>query len=211
MSIPHAPVGLSKPAKRRWRARAGEFDAAGKLSENVLDSLASWAKALDVLAVAIEEWRSAGSPRTASGSTGQEAEHPLLVRVERSRRLEAKLNQALERALRRQPQGNGLPLGSRLVENGGGRRTALIDGVLHMQTDDGRWVLTYHEDAASVGLLVRLLDPDGIPRFLMPMPLRRGEPPDDDEMFEWGADHGVPPDDMLSWRQRWLDYRASVG
>ena len=214
MSRPRAPRGLSAASRRRWKARTDQFAAVDRLTPAVLDALSSWALAVESLSDAQGRWEAAGSPGTAPGSMGQEGQHPLAVAVERARRLEAQLNMALERMIRRVPV-EAIPEGGELVHVGGARQHLLLDGRLHVLGQDGAWHLSLHEDGSAVGLYVREVDADGVPRFHMPPPLRKvpaggyPEMPTDDELEWYGERCGIELAALLEWRRVWLESHQS--
>ena len=218
LSRPHAPKSLSQAGKRRWRARVDQFAKVSKLNATVLDAVSSWAAAWDALQDATVAWEAAGRPETALGSMGQLSTHPALVRVERARTLEARLNASLERAVRRVPEVE-VPEGGMIVNAGLGPPRLLLDGRLHTRSAiSGEWVLSRDEVFWEDGHGIRVVDPNsGIPTFYPPPPLRyTGELGDrtyetpEDWQLEWYAEEkALPLEAVLEWRDRWLAGREA--
>ena len=214
MSRPRAPRGLSAASRRRWKARTDQFAAVDRLTPAVLDALSSWALAVESLSDAQGRWEAAGSPGTAPGSMGQEGQHPLAVAVERARRLEAQLNMALERMIRRVPV-EAIPEGGELVDVGGARQQLAPGRPVACPGSGWQWHLSLHEDGSAVGLYVREVDADGIPRFHMPPPLRKlpagGSPelPTDDELEWYGERQGIELAALVEWRRVWQEAHQS--
>jgi hypothetical protein len=78
MSPLRAPRGLTAAGRRAWRDAVATLEAVGLDPALHVGTLERYAASVARLAVIEAEWRQAGSPATAKGSTGQTIAHPLL-------------------------------------------------------------------------------------------------------------------------------------